>query len=217
MIISIDGNIGAGKSDLLEYLKRIVPDDASVDFFPEPVDEWHELFVKYIKNKKQYALPFTLEVLRQFGRIPRSRATHQIVERSPLATSHVFNTILKNDDVLVPSDDTLIDSYITEYGWVPDVILFLDVDSSTCTDRVESRAREGEEAIGYEHLRAVEFYYDKLLASDHVKNIRIVRCKQAASETKDAFHARIGILVNDTLARSSPDHDVQKHRRHQNM
>ena len=57
MIISIDGNIGAGKSDLLEYLKRIVPDDTSVDFFPEPVDEWHELFVKYTNNKMS-CVPF---------------------------------------------------------------------------------------------------------------------------------------------------------------
>lgn len=203
MIISIDGNIGAGKSDLIEYIRRVVPDDASVDFFPEPVDEWHELFVKYMQNKKQYALPFTLEVIRQFGRIPRSRATHQIVERSPLATAHVFNKILTNDDVLVSGDDALINAYITEYGWVPDVILFLDVDSSTCTDRVESRAREGEEAIGYEHLRAVEFYYDKLFASEHVKHVRVVRCKQAESETKEAFHARIGLLVIDTLSRSS--------------
>lgn len=197
MRIAIDGNIGAGKSELIAYLQAIFS-SGDVDFYPEPTDEWHALFVSFMMNKKKYALPFTLEVLRQFGRVKHSLKKHQIVERHPLATMHVFNTILKNDRLLSPVDLDIADDYFSVFGWTPDVIIYLDVDDATCTDRVETRGREGEESLTYDDLRAISYNYEKMY-KEAIPGVRVYKCMQAHTETKAQFHARIATLVNTLI------------------
>ena len=39
-IISIDGNIGSGKSTLIEYLKKNCKDNKNITFLEEPVNKW---------------------------------------------------------------------------------------------------------------------------------------------------------------------------------
>lgn len=194
MIISIDGNIGAGKSDLLAHLATVFQNRGDIEFFPEPTQEWHELFLAYMKNMKKYALPFTLEVIRQFGRVKHSTKRHQIVERHPHTTTHVFNTILKNDNILGPADLNIIEEYASVFGWTPDVIIYLDVDDATCIERVESRGRQGEDEITYEYLRAVSFQHDKLY-KNILPHVKVYRTTQSVTETKAQFHARIATLV----------------------
>lgn len=198
MKIAIDGNIGAGKSELIAYLATVFS-DADVEFFPEPTDEWHDLFVSFMQNKKRYALPFTLEVLRQFGRVNHSTKTHQIVERHPLATMHVFNTILKNDRILTAVDLEIADEYFGVFGWTPDVIIYLDVDDATCTDRVEARGREGEERLTYEDLRAISYNYEKMY-KEAIPHVKVYRSMQASVETKEQFHARIATLIKKLIS-----------------
>ena len=42
-IISIEGNIGSGKTTIIENLKKRFEDDASVLFLTEPVDIWEKI------------------------------------------------------------------------------------------------------------------------------------------------------------------------------
>ncbi len=198
MIISIDGNIGAGKSDLIAYLQTVFG-HLDIDFFPEPTDEWHDLFVHFMRHKRKYALPFTLEVLRQFGRVKRSTKKHQLVERHPYTTTHVFNTILKNDKLLGTTDLEIIDEYVNVFGWTPDVIIYIDVDDTTCIDRVESRGREGEDGVTYEYIRAISYHHDKMYRTV-LPHVKVYRTMQACVETKDQFHARIATLVNSLIS-----------------
>jgi len=42
VVLSIEGNIGAGKSTIMQRLKALFEDDNSVVFVDEPVDEWND-------------------------------------------------------------------------------------------------------------------------------------------------------------------------------
>ena len=64
MFYSIEGNIGSGKSTLIEILKN----QKNILFLPEPVDSWNEIkdtsgvtiLEKYYQDQKRYAFPFQM-------------------------------------------------------------------------------------------------------------------------------------------------------------
>lgn len=207
MRISIEGNIGAGKSSLIEALPKRSPWlGEHADFFPEPIHEWGETLERYLEDKKLWSELFTLDVFRGFG-IPeaaKKAGRHQIVERSPYACRYVFTEILKNEGYI--KNMQLIDEYFNLFGWKPDMIVHVDVNPSTCHERIERRARTGEETITYEELRCIDYMYNKMYDA-HFADVPVVRCVQGENESIDAFHARISILLTKTL-----DDDDKKHR-----
>ena len=67
LIISIDGNIGSGKSTALNFLKDKYKYDNSIIFLEEPVDTWNEIkdegktiLGKFYENQEKYAFPFQM-------------------------------------------------------------------------------------------------------------------------------------------------------------
>ena len=72
-IISIEGNIGSGKSTFLTYLKKYINGvnmngNSNIQFIQEPVDEWNEIkdsngesiLEKFYNNQKEYAFSFQI-------------------------------------------------------------------------------------------------------------------------------------------------------------
>ena len=65
-IISIDGNIGSGKSTLIEILKKYYQNNDNIIFLKEPVNEWQNItdvdnsniLDKFYKDKKRWSYTF---------------------------------------------------------------------------------------------------------------------------------------------------------------
>jgi len=207
MRISIEGNVGAGKSSLIEALPKRSPWLAKhSDFFPEPIHEWGETLERYLEDKKTWSELFTLDVLRGFGtpEAAKKAGRHQVVERSPYACRYVFTEILRNDGYI--KNMQVVDDYFTLFGWKPDMVVHIDAPPATCLDRVEHRARPGEETITYEEIKCIDYMYSKMYET-HFTDVPVVRCVQGETESIDAFHARISILLTKTL-----NDDDKKHR-----
>jgi deoxyadenosine/deoxycytidine kinase len=197
MIISIDGNIGSGKSTIMDAVSKNPRIDA--EFFPEPLHIWGETLQKYFDDKKTWACPLTIDILAAFDQVRQSTRTHQIVERSPLACLDVFTEILKHDGMLTKDELNVIDEYASVFKWIPDVILYIDVDPLTCQERMRSRNRHGED-VPYDELRAIEYRYKKVLER---ASCRVHIVKQSDSESIDAFHARISLCIQNILSGDS--------------
>lgn len=197
MRISIEGNIGSGKSTALARCHSV----ADCTVFPEPLEEWGEILDLYFEDKATWALPLTLDILRGFH---RSYSTaHAIVERSPMTCRYVFTEILRNDVLLRAEDMAIVEQYMSIFGWEPDAIVYIHVDPSTCLDRIKDRARPGEvDAVTYDELRMIEHQYEKMFAT-HLKHVPIVRLRQRPDELEDAFHARVCESVT-TLLNTQP-------------
>lgn len=207
MIIAIEGNIGAGKSELIAHLQTSLGKaHESIDFFPEPLDVWGETLQMYAVNKRKWASILALDVLRGLGDVKASAKRHQIVERTPYACRYVFTEIDKHDGHIKKEELDVIDQYFELYGWKPDVVLHLAVEEGVCCDRIESRGRPGEERVSYEHVKAIGYYYDKMYQS-HFPDQPVIRCVQSQSETMAAYHARLTYLVLRAI-----ENDDQKHR-----
>lgn len=214
MRISIEGNIGSGKSSLLDALPKRSPWlREHVDFFPEPLHEWGDTLQRYLQDKKTWSVPLTLDILRGFGN-PAAQTTkrHQIVERNPYTCRHVFTQILLQDGDIKQNHMHTIDEYMSIFGWKPDMIVYLNVPPATCLDRIEARARDGEASITYEELKLIEYMHEKMFR-DQLSDTTVISCTQGETESIDAFHARISILLTKTLNENDQKNGLENNQR----
>ena len=102
IIISIEGNIGSGKSTLVDYLKNNYT-DKNIVYLQEPVDEWNNIkdennitiLEKFYANQTKYSFAFQmmayisrLDLLR--NSIKNNPNSIIITERSLFTDKYVF-------------------------------------------------------------------------------------------------------------------------------
>lgn len=158
MRICVEGNIGSGKSTALAALAAALP---HVPSFPEPVQEWGELLDKYYAAPAEWAFAFSLRVLLSF-REP-ARRDRCVVERSPMASRHVFSQLLYNDGVLNCHEWETFKQYHDVLAWKPDVIFYVHTPAEVCAERIRQRGRACEAGIDLDYLHRVEFQYANML------------------------------------------------------
>lgn len=166
MRIVVEGNIGAGKSTVIEALALAFP---QATIRPEPVHTWQEELQLFYEDPDKWALPFSLRVLLSHkanateGVEPHSLA---IIERCPISTRHVFTQLLFNDGTMPAHHWNLFREYYDILGWEPgeqDVILFVDTPVDKCLERIQGRGRDAEDRIDVHYLRRIEFQYYNVL------------------------------------------------------
>ena len=106
-ILSIEGNIGSGKSTIIDYLKERYKNDKEFIFLPEPVDEWETIkdeenitiLQKFYNDQKKYS--FTFQIMAYISRLNLLRKTIKenpgkiiISERSLFTDKYVFAKML---------------------------------------------------------------------------------------------------------------------------
>ena len=192
-IVSLEGNIGAGKSTIVEKLqqKYALPYEESKKYFgrlalekivfmPEPVDIWtsicdsatgESILEKFYKDPKTYSFAFQVMVynthLEAFRKVVRENpdCVLLICERSIDAGRHIFAEMLRDDGMI---DDVSFQVYTrlvesTANEFPLDAIMHLNVTPEVCLERVGKRAREGEDGIPLEYLEKCDRYYRKWL------------------------------------------------------
>ncbi len=169
MKVSIEGNVGAGKSSLIEALATMYPE---VLQHTEPVATWSELLTLYHRDPSTWALALNLKVLMSFAGLDKHDT--MFVERSPLSCRHVFGQMEYNDRRFDKLQWDLFNDYCDLLGWEPDAILYIDTPAATCLDRVERRDRPCEAAVDLEYLKRLEFQYQTMLKTCCHKGVQVV-------------------------------------------
>lgn len=162
MKISVEGNIGAGKSTVFDTLQKAFPE---YQCFREPLRSWGDYVSLFYEDPKVWSLPFSLKVLVEFSKQFRGDAAVQISERSPIACYHVFTTLLKDDGVLNTQQWDLFKNVYGILGWTPDAIVYIDTPPDTCLERVQRRGRPYEANIDIVYLKRLDYQYTKLMST----------------------------------------------------
>jgi len=196
MLISLEGNIGSGKTTLFEKLKNDVLFLNKFYFAEEPVSEWGKIIDSNNKNileyfyedSAKYSAIFQLTVyLTRVQTFEKNNKTNIITERSLLTDRDVFSQMLFDDAKMTEVEHQIykkISDRIAPFKkFYPDVIIYVDTDPEECLRRIKKRNRSGEENISLEYLENCDNYHQQMISNFEGKVIRVTNLKY--EEIKD--------------------------------
>jgi deoxyguanosine kinase len=197
-IISIDGNIGSGKSTLYKELQEYYANRKDICFVPEPVDIWSTIkddkdvpiLTNLYKDTKKYAFRFQMMAYISRLNLLRMRLVerkHKIIisERCVQTDKNVFAQMLYDDKMIEHDEFIIYNKWFNEF--LDDInmfgIIYVYASPETCYDRVIKRGREGE-VIPIEYLQKCHDYHEKWL---HEKddNIHVINADTNITDTEN--------------------------------
>jgi|TARA_B110000093_G_scaffold180119_1_gene221489 deoxyadenosine/deoxycytidine kinase len=197
VIITIDGNIGCGKTGVLNFLHKNYK--YAIDL--EPVDNWQKHLNKiYNKEKDEYLKLtniFDFQVRIWLDRCwiqSKIEANVILVERSPSFIRNVFIKNAINSEHITYSESEILD-YLhkkTDYLWQNNIYIYLQSNPTSCLARIKKRNRISEDKITIEYLEKIdnlhEIHYDNMKINKteiYIINVENKTIQMIANEVND--------------------------------
>lgn len=176
ILISIEANIGAGKSTVLQMLQSILDFKYST-CIQEPIDYWenfrdpesnHSLLKLYYTNPEKYAFPLQTMIYSSLSRVLQQTIEktktypHLIItERSLQSSDGIFTKMLYNSGIMSPIEYQVYQNCIANQPIPLDVCIYLRTKPEVCYERVRNRNRQGEQCITLDYLRICHNAHEK--------------------------------------------------------
>ena len=175
-IISIEGNIGSGKSTLVNYLKNTLDKNKYV-FVDEPVNTWQsitdnegvDIISKFYEDQQKYA--FSFQMLAYISRISAikkviNKSKIVITERCVNTDKEVFAKMLYDDKLIEDINYKIYNMWFDEFNKdiKVDKIVYLQTDPVLCSQRIKQRNREGED-INLDYLCRCHNYHEDWISN----------------------------------------------------
>lgn len=203
-IVSIEGNIGSGKTTGKEKLKQYIMRkkgllEPSTIFVDEPTDEWQTIqdengvpiLVNLYSDLKRFAFRFQmmayisrLKKLRDATRNPNVKII--ITERCLITDAHVFARMLYDSKHIEEDEYQIYTRWFDEFAKEvePSCIVYFQASTDVCMSRIKKRNRTGEQDMQHDYLDKCNRYHDEWLIKDP-KNLIPVLVLNANEENGD--------------------------------
>lgn len=181
MLVSIEGNIGAGKSTLKSHMKDWLPDAVFID---EPVDIWtslrdeedKSLLEHFYDDKHRWAYTFqNFALISRLNLLETTRRRHPdcelfITERSVLTDKHVFAELVHESGYMNAIEWKIYNSYFDRFASSikVDGIIYVTTSVEVSQDRIISRSRKGEASIDSLYLHSLHDRHMRWLTSTSI-------------------------------------------------
>jgi deoxyadenosine/deoxycytidine kinase len=197
-VISIEGNIGAGKSTFIEIIRNKFYKNKKAVIVPEPVELWKNIKDESgdnILNKFYADIPrwsYSFQNMAYITRIMKleesikQHSTEKVIfqDRSIECDKNVFEKMLYDDKLIVEIEHQLYKLWNTFYeNYVRKNIrnktIYLRCSSKTALERIIKRGREEEKNISIEYLEKLKRYHDEWLINKNDKedkDVLIIDC-----------------------------------------
>lgn len=190
MHISVEGNIGVGKSELLKILAL-----RGHRIRTEPVEAW-TLLHSYYKDPETFGFALQAQILASYANVEENT----IVERSARSGLEVFSQMLQKQKKLSISQIAILSAMYYDLPLKkPNIIVFLSLEPAECLKRIEKRGRESERSVDISYLENVQEHYDLFLEScateEGVTVLRIPVDGLSPTAVADAFENALGKLL----------------------
>lgn len=158
-IITIDGNIGCGKTSVLNYLHKYykIPVDL------EPVDNW-ETYLNDMYNTKESVFKFQVKVwLDRCWVQEKSEKSIILMERSPYFIKKVFITSAADLNMISEKEkEILLDIHKnTDKMWSPYSYIYLRSKPDNCCKKIKKRNRTSEKNITPEYIKMLHDIHEE--------------------------------------------------------
>lgn len=179
-IISIEGNIGSGKSTFINILKEYFKGNDNIIFVDEPVDMWNTIqdkegntiLKKFYEDSQKYA--FSFQMMAYISRLSMIRECYKknvnkiiITERNLYTDKNVFAKMLYDDGKIEEIDYQIYTKWFNEF--VDDIpingIIYVRCDHEKSYERVLKRNRIGEN-IPLSYLENCNKYHENWLINE---------------------------------------------------
>ena len=200
-ILSIEGNIGSGKSTIIDYLKERYKNDKEFIFLPEPVDEWETIkdeenitiLQKFYNDQKKYS--FTFQIMAYISRLNLLRKTIKenpgkiiISERSLFTDKYVFAKMLYDSGNMESIQYQIYNKWFESFLDLAPVskMIYLKTDPKVSFERISIRNRNGEENIPFEYIENCHKYHNSMY--DIIDfNKKIIDCTNDFNKDENYF------------------------------
>lgn len=190
IIISIEGNIGVGKSTFIE--KVLVNNFDDCEKVSEPVEIWKTLTDENDKNilelfyndKKRWAYSFQniaciTRMMKIEEMIRNSERKYIFLDRSLGTDYNVFEKMLYDNGVITEIEHKMYNlwclfykNYVRENNKI--IYIYLKCDPKICLERINKRNRIEEKLISIDYLEKLNEYHDNWLLKED--NVIILDC-----------------------------------------
>jgi len=207
-IISLEGNIGAGKSSFMKILRNKLADIA--EFIDEPIDEWLEmknnqgqnLLDVFYKDKKRWAYSFqNIAYITRMKRIMNILMTSNksliIMDRSLEGDINTFSKMLKESgdiDELEWQAYHKWNTFFTDYIGknIKTYHVYLKTSPQIAYERIKKRHRDEESIIPFDYIKQLHEYHENWLM--HLGNVVLINVNNDFVENENnanLFYAKL--------------------------
>lgn len=188
IIISLEGNIGSGKSTLVKELQKmdLIDKKYKTIFIQEPVDVWNTIkdadgvtiLERYYQDQQTFGFPF--QMMAYISRLKQIRDAIKdsydiiITERSVMTDKEVFAQMLYDEGKISEIEFTIYNKWFNEFiSELPEQqIIYLETCPMVALERVNKRARKGED-IPLSYLIKCHEYHNIWLVEKDKAGIKI--------------------------------------------
>ena len=208
-IISIEGNIGSGKSTVIENLKKCYNGSKDIYFLEEPVSEWikikdntgKNIIEKFYEDQKEYS--FSFQMMAYISRLSMLKKAIEhclnnniniiICERSLQTDKNVFCKMLHSTKKIKDINYIIylkwFDEFINEIP--PIYFIYIKTDPTIANARVIQRNRKGEN-ISIDYLKMCNDYHNVWLENPNNNSVII----DGNGKSIDTFNRVNDIIIN---------------------
>ncbi|XP_033116605.1 thymidine kinase 2, mitochondrial-like [Anneissia japonica] len=161
IVIAIEGNIGSGKTRMLEFFEKHVPE---VETLMEPVHKWrnfngHNLLGMMYNDPERWSFTFQSYVQLTMAESHRTPQTKPVMmrERSIYSAKYCFVENLYECEKMSKAEYDVLTGW---FDWIlknqtpkVDSIIYLRTTPENCQRRIKERSREEESCIPIEYLQ----------------------------------------------------------------
>ena len=180
-ILSVEGNVGSGKSTFLEELKKYYETNENVIILPEPVDVWDSIkdengttmLEKFYADQEKYAFSFQmmayisrLAIIRKIVRSVKDRQNLVLISERCLHTDkNVFAKMLYDQGKILSVDFQIYLKWFDEFAddFPIEQCIYIKTSPDICHERVKRRARLGEDIIPLDYLVRCDLYHEEYI------------------------------------------------------
>ena len=161
-IVSVEGNIGSGKSSLINSLNEL-----GYTTEQEPMEDWTDFLTKFYNEPNKFSFALQMKILLSQIQMVENHHNTSILftERSPTTSFEIFAQNLLNEHKISQEEFNLYGSYYKKFSWKPDFVIYLQTTSKQCMDRIHKRNRECERNISVSYIEDLNKLHNKVYGS----------------------------------------------------
>lgn len=194
LVVSVDGNIAASKSTVLDAVRR---SGLPVDVVQEPVEEWEAILRLYYKDPSRWATALHADILTTYANIGRGVRRVTVIERSAWSCINVFQEMLFRDGVVSKEEHDIVAKLgrlAADYA-TPDVIVYMRCPPEECVRRKTKRARQCEQQLDASYMHGLHARYEEVMTAETCRRHGIHLVEVDASRPMDRVCADVVDVV----------------------